>query len=110
MSGLGVSRQNDTLLLSGTLRMGDIVPALAGLKAQCAKDVPQTIDLAGVTACDSAGVALMLELKRMGVATITNVPSDMDAIVHACQMEGLMPTNRRISDEAEASLNHNENS
>ncbi|TQV64900.1 MAG: STAS domain-containing protein [Halothiobacillaceae bacterium] len=110
MSALNISRHDKVLRLAGSLRIDDIVPALAGLKKQCAQALPEVIDLAGVTACDSAGVALMLELRRMGVKQITHLPADMVAIVEACQIHPLLPANRSVSDRADASTYKNENS
>lgn len=91
MAGLSIDRQENVLRLAGSLRIDDIVPALPELKARCGGTLPGIVDLQGVADCDSAGVALLLELRRMGVAEVRHVPAGMAAIVRACQLEALLP-------------------
>jgi ABC-type transporter Mla MlaB component len=80
----------ETLRVEGELRIGVIVQALEALRRELAHGPVAELDLAGVTACDSSAVALMLEMRRLGVAAIRHAPSDMDAIVRACQLEELL--------------------
>ncbi|MEW6692970.1 MAG: STAS domain-containing protein [Pseudomonadota bacterium] len=108
MNAFRVTRMGETLRVEGELRIGGIVQALELLRRELAHGPAAMLDLAGVTACDSSAVALMLEMRRLGVAGIRHAPSDMDAIVRACQLEELLPADPS-SASAGASKN-NENS
>jgi len=111
LSKLRVIRQGQELKLEGELRMASMPQALALLRRELGLGSVIAIDLAGVTACDSSAVALMLEMKRQGVAAIRHLPSDMEAIVRACQLEELLqadlPPSATVADGVP---NHNENS
>lgn len=91
MNGLRITRAGNGLTLAGDLRLAGIVPALEALRRELARGPVQWLDLAGVEDCDSSAVALMLEMRRLGVAAIRHMPANMQAIVRACQLEALLP-------------------
>lgn len=107
MSTFRVSREGEALRLEGELRLPGIVQSLEQLRGELGKGVVTTLDLAGVTACDSSAVALMLEMRRLGVSRILHVPEDMEAIVRACQLEELLHLDQP---SAAAAANNAENS
>ncbi|MGC8730938.1 MAG: STAS domain-containing protein [Halothiobacillaceae bacterium] len=109
MNAFRVTRMGETLKVEGELRIGGIVQALELLRRELAHGPAAMLDLAGVTACDSSAVALMLEMRRQGVSRIRHVPADMEAIVRACQLETLLATDPSPSSVA-GRLNHNEHS
>jgi len=81
----------DGLRIEGQLRIDGIVAALRDLQARfAAGNPPSFVDLGGVSDNDSSAVALMLELRRMGLREIRNMPRGMQDIVRACQLEGLL--------------------
>ncbi|MGK0674030.1 MAG: STAS domain-containing protein [Halothiobacillaceae bacterium] len=107
MTELTITREGETLKLAGPLRLGGAARALELLRRELARGPVGTLDLAGVSSCDSSAVALMLEMRRQGVRKIRHVPADMDAIVRACQLEALLSAD---PSSAEAGVsNHNEN-
>lgn len=107
MSVIRLSREGETLRLEGELRLQGITKTLDLLRSELARGAVTTIDLAGVTACDSSAVALMLEMRRLGVGRIRHAPEDMDAIVRACQLEELLAADQT---SAVAASNNDENS
>lgn len=109
MTALTITREGETLRLTGTLRLEDAAEALDGLRRELARGPVATLDLAEVTRCDSSAVALLLEMQRQGVKQIFHVPADMAAIVRACQLEALLATDSSSSPAAGRS-NHNEHS
>lgn len=109
MTALTISREGETLRLAGSLRLEGAAEALNRLRRELARASVATLDLAGVTRCDSSAVALLLEMQRQGVKQIRHVPADMAAIVRACQLETLLATDPAPSPAAERP-NHNEHS
>jgi ABC-type transporter Mla MlaB component len=109
LTELTITREGETLKLSGPLRLDGVVQALEGLRRELAQGPVVTLDLAGVSTCDSSAVALMLEMRRQGVREIRHVPVDMQAIVRACQLETLLATDPSPSPAA-GRPNHNEHS
>jgi phospholipid transport system transporter-binding protein len=59
-----------------------------------------SIDLAGVTRSDSAGLALLIEwlreAERLGkLITFMNMPAQMQSISHLCGLDGILPLANR---------------
>jgi phospholipid transport system transporter-binding protein len=83
------------------LLVGDLsfttVPALRGGLDIKSADRPRiSIDLAGVTRSDSAGLALLIEWlresERLGkIITFLNMPAQMQSIARVCGLEGILP-------------------
>ncbi|MEF3193115.1 MAG: STAS domain-containing protein [Halothiobacillaceae bacterium] len=107
MNTFRVTRTGETLRLEGELRIGAIMQALELLRRELAHGSVAVLDLAGVTACDSSAVALMLEMRRLGVAQIKHIPSDMEAIVRACQLEALLAADPSPAEAGAAKNNEN---
>lgn len=108
MTELTITREGKTLRLAGPLRLGGVAQALELLRRELARGPVDTLDLAGVSSCDSSAVALMLEMRRQGVGGIRHVPADMDAIVRACQLEELLSADPSPAEAG--ALKNNENS
>jgi phospholipid transport system transporter-binding protein len=83
------------------LLVGDLsfttVPALRGGLDMKSADQPRiSIDLAGVTRSDSAGLALLIEWlresERLGkTITFMNMPVQMQSIARVCGLDGILP-------------------
>jgi phospholipid transport system transporter-binding protein len=83
------------------LLVGDLsfttVPALRGELDMKSADRPRiSIDLAGVTRSDSAGLALLIEWlresERLGkTITFLNMPAQMQSIARICGLDGILP-------------------
>ena len=83
------------------LLVGDLnftsVPALGGgLDMGSADRTHISIDLAGVTRSDSAGLALLIEWlresERLGkTITFMNMPAQMQSIARVCGLDGILP-------------------
>ncbi len=73
------------------------VPALrGGLDIKSADRTRISIDLAGVTRSDSAGLALLIEWlresERLGkTITFLNMPAQMQSIARVCGLDGILP-------------------
>ena len=73
------------------------VPALSGgLDIKSADRSRISIDLAGVTRSDSAGLALLIEWLRQSerldkTITFLNMPAQMQSIARVCGLEGILP-------------------
>ena len=73
------------------------VPALRGGLDIKSADRPRiSIDLAGVTRSDSAGLALLIEWLRESeqlgkTITFLNMPAQMQSIARVCGLEGILP-------------------
>jgi len=83
------------------LLVGDLsfttVPALrGGLDMKSADRTRISIDLAGVTRSDSAGLALLIEWLRESeqlgkTITFLNMPAQMQSIARVCGLDGILP-------------------
>lgn len=90
--------QEDTIYLSGELKIKSVKPIWEQVNQFVQKDgrAPITIDLSGVTAIDSAGVALLDEIKVKGrlVASdiqLVNIPSPIQQAIESFSTEHLPP-------------------
>ena len=63
-------RESGRLILEGALTMDTMPALLATARAACATGEVDAVDFAGVTALDSAAIALALELRRARGATL----------------------------------------
>jgi len=76
------------------------VPALSGgLDIKSADRSRISIDLAGVTRSDSAGLALLIEWLRQSerldkTITFLNMPAQMQSIARVCGLEGILPADK----------------
>ncbi|HEX7112022.1 MAG TPA: STAS domain-containing protein [Mizugakiibacter sp.] len=85
----------DTLALSGALTFATAAGALERAGAALADGAPTRLDLGGVRATDSAGLACVLALlaraRRTGRAlTVANLPADLRALARVCEVEPLL--------------------
>jgi phospholipid transport system transporter-binding protein len=93
---------NGSWLLSGDLSF-TTVPALRGGLDIKSSDRPGiSIDLAGVTRSDSAGLALLIEWlresERLGKAiAFLNMPAQMQSIARVCGLDGILPADTDTS-------------
>jgi len=93
---------NGNWLLVGDLSF-TTVPAFRGKLDIKSTDHPRiSIDLAGVTRSDSAGLALLIEWlresERLGkTITFLNMPSQMQSIARVCGLEGILPADTAAS-------------
>lgn len=84
-----------TLALSGALTFATAAGALEQAGAALADGAPTRLDLGGVQATDSAGLACVLALlaraRRAGrVLTVANLPADLRALARVCEVEPLL--------------------
>lgn len=84
-----------TLALSGALTFATAASALEQAGAALADGAPTRLDLGGVQATDSAGLACVLALlaraRRAGSAlTVANLPADLRALARVCEVEPLL--------------------
>jgi phospholipid transport system transporter-binding protein len=85
----------DTVSVSGTLNFATAANALNAMRAAFAKNDRHTLDLAGVTSCDSAGLACVLaalsEADRGGrKVCVRHVPEGMQALAQVCGVDPLL--------------------
>lgn len=83
------------LAMSGALVFATAAKALADARPAVARDEVTTLDLAGVTASDSAGLAVLLALRRAAQArgvtmAITSVPATLLALAQLGEVEDLL--------------------
>jgi phospholipid transport system transporter-binding protein len=88
------------------LLVGDLsfttVPALRGrLDMKSADRTRISIDLAGVTRSDSAGLALLIEWLRESeqlgkTITFLNMPAQMQSIARVCGLDGILPADTAV--------------
>lgn len=84
-----------TLALSGALTFATAAAALQSAEAALADGAATRLDLGGVRATDSAGLACVLALlaraRRAGRAlTVANLPADLRALARVCEVEPLL--------------------
>jgi phospholipid transport system transporter-binding protein len=81
-----------TVSVSGTLSFATAANALSAMRSAFANNGRHTLDLAGVTICDSAGLACVLaalaeaDLGGQRVA-VRHVPAGMQALAQVCGIE-----------------------
>jgi phospholipid transport system transporter-binding protein len=83
------------LAMSGALVFATAAKTLADARPAVARGEVTTLDLAGVTASDSAGLAVLLALRRAaqarGVAMgITSLPATLRALAQLGEVEDLL--------------------
>jgi phospholipid transport system transporter-binding protein len=82
----------DTVSVSGTLSFATAANALAAMRAAFAAHDRHTLDLSGVSGCDSAGLACVLaalsEADQGGQRVkVAHVPAGMEALAQVCGVE-----------------------
>jgi phospholipid transport system transporter-binding protein len=87
---------NGSWLLAGDLSFTTVPALRGGLDLKSADHPRISIDLAGVTRSDSAGLALLIEWlresERLGKAiTFLNMPAQMQSIARVCGLDGILP-------------------
>lgn len=86
----------DTVAVSGTLNFATAANALTAMREAFAKHDRHTLDLAGVTSCDSAGLACVLaalsEADQRGGqrVRVDHVPAGMQALARVCGVDPLL--------------------
>ncbi|WP_266180682.1 STAS domain-containing protein [Dyella humicola] len=85
----------DSVRVSGALTFANAAVALDALTAAVARDGRHTLDLAGVTRTDSAGLACVLAVLAKAAEqghklTVRNIPEGMHLLARVCDVEGLM--------------------
>lgn len=83
------------LAMSGALVFATAARALADARRAVLRGDVSTLDLAGVTASDSAGLAVLLALRRASLAsgstlTITALPATLRALAQLGEVEALL--------------------
>jgi phospholipid transport system transporter-binding protein len=89
-------------LLVGDLNFTTVPVLTGGLDIESADRPSISIDLAGVTRSDSAGLALLIEWlresERLGkTITFLNMPAQMRSIARVCGLEGILPADTATS-------------
>jgi phospholipid transport system transporter-binding protein len=85
----------ESVRVSGALTFANAAVALDALTAAVARDGRHTLDLAGVTRTDSAGLACVLAVLAKAAEqgrklTVRNIPEGMHLLASVCEVEGLM--------------------
>jgi phospholipid transport system transporter-binding protein len=85
----------DTVSVSGMLSFATAANALNAMRAAFANNSRRTLDLAGVTSCDSAGLACVLaalaEADNGGQrVTVHHAPPGMQALALVCGVESFL--------------------
>ena len=85
----------DSVRVSGVLTFANAAEALDALTAAVARNGRHTLDLAGVTRTDSAGLACVLAVlaraaEQGHTLTVRNIPEGMHLLASVCEVEGLM--------------------
>lgn len=83
------------LRVSGALTFANAAAALDTLNTAVARDGRHTLDLAGVTRADSAGLACVLAVLARSAQqgrklSVRNMPEGMHLLAGVCEVEGLM--------------------
>ena len=84
-----------TVSVSGALNLATAAKALAAMRDAFGRDDSRTLDLSGVTTCDSAGLACVLaalaEADKGGRHVVVHhVPAGMQALAQVCGVEPLL--------------------
>ena len=85
----------DGVRVSGALTFANAAEALEALSAAVARGGRHTLDLAGVTRSDSAGLACVLAVLAKAAEqgrklTVRNIPEGMHLLASVCEVESLM--------------------
>lgn len=81
--------------VAGELTFGNAAVALESIGSALARDGHDTLDLAGVTRSDSAGLACVLAVvaqaaERGRKLRVNNMPEGMHLLAQVCEVEDLM--------------------
>ncbi|CAM5397694.1 STAS domain-containing protein [Rhodanobacter lindaniclasticus] len=84
-----------TLAVSGVLDFDTAAAALAAIRAALETGAATQLDLAGVTRCDSAGLACVLAAaadadRRGRHLQVTGMPAGMQALAQVCEVDSLL--------------------
>jgi phospholipid transport system transporter-binding protein len=88
-----VTEAMDTWRLTGELTFATVTPLLTEFTQQLAKNVPHCLDLQEVTRTDSAGLALLIEIRRLTkthTLVFRNLPEQMLRIAAVSGVEELL--------------------
>jgi len=88
-----VTEVADTWQLTGELTFATVTPLLAEFTQQLVKNVPHCLDLQEVTRTDSAGLALLIEIRRLTkthALVFRNLPEQMLRIAAVSGVEELL--------------------
>jgi ABC-type transporter Mla MlaB component len=89
---VNMTLQNNCLLIEGDLTFNTIMQArVAFATGLVGQDLPDCLDLSGVSVCDSTAVAWVLELQSRGLKVLCGVPAGFLAIIRVCQLDALFP-------------------
>ena len=96
-------------MLVGDLSFATVPTFRGGLDINSADRPRISIDLAGVTRSDSAGLALLIEWlresERLGkTITFLNMPAQMQSIARVCGLEGILPVDTAAPPPAAVSV------
>lgn len=85
----------DAVRVSGELIFGNAAAALASIDAAVARGGRRTLDLAGVTRSDSAGLACVLAVLAQAAGrghrlSVSNVPPGMRLLASVCEVDELI--------------------
>jgi phospholipid transport system transporter-binding protein len=83
-------------MVAGDLNFATVPTLTGGLDIKSADRARISIDLAGVTRSDSAGLALLIEWLRESekldkTITFLNMPAQMQSIARVCGLDGILP-------------------
>lgn len=89
------STASATLAVTGALVFDSAAHALKQAGELLKKSPHDTLDLAGVTAADSAGLACVLAMlatarRQGGELRVVNMPSSLHALARVCEVEPLL--------------------
>lgn len=95
-AGFELSRESDKLAVSGVLSFETAAAALEAMQSAAVGETPiAELDLAGVSHCDSAGLACVLEIaaeidRRGGSLKVSSMPEGMRALAQVCDVDHLL--------------------
>ncbi len=94
-TGVTIELVGDTCTVTGVLDFTTAGQAMSAV-VPCIRKIPQLrIDLAAVTLCNSAGLALMIEWlaearRNTHSVTFSSVPDALQQLSRVCQVDGLI--------------------
>ena len=85
----------DRYELTGQLKFDTAADALAAITEKLGQSQHLSLNLAGVTAANSAGLALLIECKAMALrsgktVSFENIPDALQKIAEVCQVQDLL--------------------
>ncbi|NJO18115.1 MAG: STAS domain-containing protein [Thioploca sp.] len=92
MSQLSVADEH-TWRLSGELSFTTVSSLLSELLQRAAQSPPQIVDFSEVTRADSAGLALLIEMRKqppIAAAIFRHIPKQMLILAEVCGVESLL--------------------